>query len=139
VLAALMASALGCSSPEGPRVYSVTGSVTQGGQPVDGAVLAFIPADAGDSGAAAIGGQAQTGSDGKFEVTGSTNQGRDTLPGLPPGEYKVTVMKMEATAGAPAVDAPPKNLLPPEYAMVESTPVSATVTAEGPNTVDVPL
>ncbi len=140
VLAAVVAaSAFGCSGSDGPQVYPVTGSVTQGGQPVEGAVLAFFPAAADESGAAAIGGQAQTGPDGKFEVTGSANQGREALPGLPPGEYKVTVMKMETPAGAPAVDKPPKNLLPPEYAMVESTPVSTTVTAEGPNTVDVPL
>lgn len=137
-LAVAAACALGCSGSDGPAAYPVTGTVTQGGQPVEGAILAFIPANAGD-GAAAIGGQAQTGADGKFTVTGSANQGQTELPGLPAGEYKVTVMKMETPAGAPSLDKPPKNLLPPEYAMIESTPVSATVTADGPNTVDVPL
>jgi hypothetical protein len=139
VLAALVASLVGCSGSNGPEVYPVTGTVTQGGQPVEGAVLAFIPADEGAGGAAAIGGQAQTGPDGKFEATGSANQGQTTLPGLPLGSYKVTVMKMVTPPGEASFDRPPKNVLPPEYAMVESTPVSLTVTAEGPNTVDVSL
>lgn len=133
LVVAVLFAMVGCGGG-GPQAYPVTGKVTQKGQPVAGAVVAFVAVTSGEPG-----GQAETGADGTFAMQSTADQGRTTLPGLPAGEYKVTVMKMQAGAGEVSLANPPRNILPPEYAMVESTPVTATVTAEGPNEVTIPL
>lgn len=134
--ALLAAAALGCGGESpGPTTYPVTGVVTQNGQPVAGAVIQFTPT-AADSTASA---QAQTAADGTFTVEITFDKGRTTQPGLPAGDYKVTITKMQAPAGAPSLARPPKNSLPPKYAMVESTPLNATVKAEGENRFEYPL
>ncbi len=117
----------------------MTGVVKQDGTPVEGAVLAFIPVVAANAAGAAPGGQSQTGADGTFTVQSTFDQGKTTHEGLPAGEYKVTVVKMQAPAGGASFNNPPKNVLPAEYATAESTPVSATVSPAGPNQVDVSL
>lgn len=139
LLSIAVMAAPGCSGSAGPDTFPVTGAVTQGGKPVEGVVLAFIPVIAGDAAGPAQGGQAQTAADGTFAVQSSFDQGKTTQAGLPAGEYKVTLVKMEAPAGGASFNKPPKNALPSKYAAAESTPVSATVTAEGPNQVDVSL
>jgi hypothetical protein len=138
LMGCLIIGNVGCSGGSGaPETYPVTGVVTKGGQPVEGAVLAFVPIAA--DGKKPIGGQAQSGADGTFTAQTTFDAGRTMLAGLPAGEYKVTVTKMEMPAGEPSMARPPKNVLPAEYAMPESTPVSAKVTPEGPNRVDVAL
>jgi hypothetical protein len=139
LMGGLIVGNVGCSGGSGaPETYPVTGVVTQGGKPVEGAVLAFVPADA-EGTVKPIGGQAQSGADGTFNVQATFDAGRTMLDGLPAGDYKVTVTKMEMPAGEPSMARPPKNVLPAQYAMPESTPVSAKVTPEGPNRVDVAL
>lgn len=134
--ALLTVALLGCGGKTGgPTTYPVTGVVTQNGQPVAGAVVQFMPT-AADSTASA---QAQTADDGTFTVEVTFDMGKTTQPGLPAGDYKVTITKMEAPAGAPSLTRPPKNSLPPKYAMVESTPLSAAVKAEGENRFEFPL
>ena len=113
--------------------------VTQDGKPVEGAVVTFIPVGVADPTAKAPGGQGQTGADGAYHVHSSFDQGKTMQDGLPAGDYKVTVVKMEAPSGEASFDRPPKNILPAKYAAAESSPVSAKVTAEGPNRVDVSL
>ena len=136
--AALLLSAPGCgNSGAGPETFPVTGVVTLEGQPVGGATLQFV-ASADEAGAGA-GGQAQTAADGAFTVESTFDKGKTTQVGLPAGVYKVTVTKLEAPAGARSLDHPPKNTLPPKYAMAESTTLSATVTADGENKFDFPL
>jgi hypothetical protein len=139
LMGCLIVEAAGCSGGSGaPDVYPVTGVVTLGGKPVEGAVLAFVPA-AAEGAEKPIGGQAQSGADGTFTVQASFDAGRTMLEGLPAGEYKVTVIKMEMPAGEASMARPPKNVLPAEYATPESTPVTVKVTAEGPNEAPISL
>jgi hypothetical protein len=129
--------AVGCGAKsEGPETYPVTGVVTLKGAPVDGAVLQFTPTspDAGIAGA-----QAMTKPDGAFEVTINLDMGKTTKAGLPPGDYKVAITKLQAAPGQTGPNIPPKNVLPPEYATIESSPLTATVKADGENHLEFPL
>lgn len=82
-LGALVCS--GCGGETGPPTYSVTGNVTMGGSPVDGAVVTFLP-DQG--GTAAVG---TTDASGNYTLT--TRAAGD---GAEAGQYKVTVTKYES-------------------------------------------
>jgi hypothetical protein len=119
----------------------VTGVVTKGGAPVAGALVQFYPRSA-DFGplpedASATGGQATTSEDGSFSVDSTFDMGKTTAQGLPEGAYAVTVVKTEAATAS--LDSPPKNVLDPRYAAVDSTPVKVTITPEGENKVDVAM
>jgi hypothetical protein len=89
-------------------------------------------------GATAIGGQANTAADGRYEVEATFDKGKTTVRGLPAGAYKVTVVKMEMPAEA-SFSSPPKNVLDPRYASIESTPAKITVAPTGANTYDIAL
>lgn len=133
----LIPCAVGCGAkPEGPETYPVTGVVTLKGAPVDGAVLQFTPSspDAGIAGA-----QVMTKPDGTFEAKINLDMGKTTKTGLPPGDYKVAITKFQVAPGQSAPNIPPKNILPPEYATIESTPLTATVKAEGENRLEFSL
>jgi hypothetical protein len=133
----LMPCTFGCGAKsEGPETYPVTGVVTHKSAPVDGALLQFTPTspDAGIAGA-----QVMTKPDGTFEVTINLDMGKTTKTGLPPGDYKVAITKLQITPGQSAPNIPPKNILPPEYATIESTPLTATVKAEGENRLEFSL
>jgi hypothetical protein len=130
----------GCSTDSNlPPIYQVTGIVTLKGQPVEGAVVVFTPLPGADSAPLTRGGQAQTDADGKFSIESTFDQGITTQLGLPAGEYRVTVIKMQAPPGPPSLNRPPKNVLPAEFAAVESTPLSATIKADGPNDLKISL
>ena len=140
ILAASAVAINGCSDKSaGPQTYPVTGVVTQKGQPVEGAIVAFFAVAAADPSGRSAGGQAETGADGSFSIQSTFDQGKTTQEGLPPGDYKVTVIKLQNPGGAPSTTQPPKNVLPPNYATIETTPLSATVNADGSNKVDIPL
>ena len=79
---------LGCS---GDGMLPVEGTVTLDGKPLEGAAVSFVPAEGGRP------------------CTGQTDdQGHFTLAsyvagdGVPPGEYKVTVIKLDARRQAEA-------------------------------------
>jgi hypothetical protein len=132
-----MLLALGCGAkPEGPETYPVTGVVTLKGAPVDGAILQFTPMspDVGIAGA-----QSTSRSDGTFDVKISLENGKVTKDGLPSGDYKVAITKLQLTPGQTAPNIPPKNILPPQYATIESSPLTATVKADGENKLEFPL
>jgi hypothetical protein len=116
--------------------------VTLNGTPVDGALVQFHPVSADftplAAGATAIGGQANTAADGRYEVEATFDKGKTTVRGLPAGAYKVTVVKMEMSAEA-SFSSPPKNVLDPRYSSAETTPEKLTVTPDGPNTHDISL
>jgi hypothetical protein len=140
IVAAFILAVGGCGGDSGtPPVYEVTGVVTRNGQPVEGAVVMFISQSTGESSTPAPGGQAETGADGAFSVQSTFDQGKTMQTGLPAGTYKITVVKLQSPAGGPSITSPPKNILPPEYSAAESTPLSATIKAEGTNRVDVTL
>jgi len=127
----------GCGAKsEGPETYPVTGVVTLKGAPVDGAILQFTPTspEAGIAGA-----QVMTNPDGAFEVTIDLDRGKTTKTGLPPGDYKIAITKFQVAPGQSAPNIPPKNVLPPEYATIESSPLTATVKADSENRFEFPL
>ncbi len=128
-------------SATGPKTYPVSGTVTQGGKPVDGATILFVSTD------------------GKKSATGKTDaSGRYTLTttksgdGAVAGQYKVAITKFDAgqVAAADISDpnyAPPdpnkpapvaKNLLPEKYASPETSGLTATV-KESSNKIDFTL
>lgn len=133
----LMPYAIGCGAKSsGPETHPVSGLVTLKNAPVDGAILQFTSAspDAGVSGA-----QAMTRPDGTFEVQINLNMGKTTKTGLPLGDYKVAITKLQVTPGQTAPNIPPKNILPVQYATIETTPLTVTVKAEGENHFEFPL
>ena len=121
----------GCGSKDArvPRV-PVTGTVLHKGQPVADADVVF---DSGGSTPAAAG---KTDTTGRFQLTTF-----DTNDGAVPGEYTVTVRKVQVISKAPAaatddaVGPPPdeKWLLPVKYGRSETSGLTAKVEASGPN------
>jgi hypothetical protein len=144
-----LAFAVGCSGNKGGSFAQVSGVVTHNGNPVDGAKVTFYgttEVDGKTSNYAAL-----TDSQGKYVIAST---GKD--PGIPPGMYKVTVVKWEGGKGmSEAMDAGqyeamlsdgtgatkggPVNLLPKEYATVGSTKLSATLKAGENDKVDFAL
>jgi hypothetical protein len=128
--------AVGCSgaAEDQPEVFPVSGTVTHKGQPVEGAVVSFTTEGAAR---AATG---TTDAEGKFVL--STYGDGD---GAVPGPHKVTVVKVDPelqqregedanayTSRIMGKD-PGRSLLPAKYASPTHTPLTANVTAEGPN------
>ncbi|MCL2117659.1 MAG: carboxypeptidase-like regulatory domain-containing protein [Planctomycetaceae bacterium] len=123
----------GCGKKSDGNVF-ITGTVTQGGQPLEGARVIFIP----NSGTGESAG-GRTDENGKFVLTTST--GNDAS-GTKPGEYRVTVSKTKTewdgksyiTVAGEAGDEKVKDektvqLLPLQYGNFSSTPFKAEVTA----------
>ena len=150
----LLVALAGCAGPDFPETYKVTGTVTQGGKPVEGALVTFNPTDGQK---VAIG---STNADGEFKL--STFNPSD---GAQPGGYQVTVTKFSAppTGSAPPLApgviadgditesyAPPKanegagsksnkNLLPEKYASGATSGLIATVAENDNNNIDLEL
>lgn len=133
----LLAVAVGCGSGSSePVTYPVTGKVTIGGAPVTGADVSFVPqsADLGIGGATA-----HTGADGTFSVTVPFDLGKSSKEGLPAGDYRIFVIKLEQQSGPPSLSKPPKNTLHQKYASPDTSNLSATVKADGENFVELKL
>jgi hypothetical protein len=136
-LAVMLIMFVGCAEKTaGPDTYSVTGVVTQAGKPVNGAVVQFSPTstDLGSAGA-----QASTAADGKFELFLELEMGQAKKRGLPAGEYRVAITKLEIPDKFTTMMGAPKNLLPTKYGALETTPLTAIVKAEGENHFEFPL
>lgn len=125
----------GCGGSKGPATFAVTGVVTRSGQPVEGATVQFFPAAEG----MAAGGQAMTAADGAFEVESTFDAGKTMQKGLPAGEYRITVTKMEMPSGTPSFSRPPKNALPAAYGVPETSNLSVTVSPDGENRCELAL
>ncbi|MEI8381080.1 MAG: carboxypeptidase-like regulatory domain-containing protein [Planctomycetota bacterium] len=130
VLLATVIAALGCGGSGLPETVSVTGTVTYQGNPVTDAQVVLNSTD--PKGKPATG---ATDAQGKFTVqtyVSPTAQAKGAIP----GQYKVTVTKIEqskqsseemmkaASSGQPAM---PKNLLPKKYSVESSTDLTADV------------
>jgi len=133
---------IGCGKKEGSYA-TVSGVVTFNGNPVEGARIAFHSTVEVDGKQGTSFG-AQTDSSGKYVIAAI---GKD--PGIPPGLYKVTVVKWEGgkgPAGSADIDqgqldamasdtggaagkGGPVNLLPKEYGNPANTKLSATLEA----------
>ena len=130
----------GCSSDGKPQPVPVSGTVLYKGQPVPGAQVVFLSKGTSP---AAVG---NTDDGGNFSL--STYDEED---GAVPGDYSVTVVKMQGSAGAdpnapfdPVADmeaaarntAPPppaKSLLPTKYGAAATSGLQFTVAASGSN------
>lgn len=144
-VAFVLASIVGCGGGAGGKsdlkTFPVSGTVTQGGKPVEGAVVTFRGATRSASG--------RTDATGKYTL--STAKPGD---GAAAGDYKVSITKLEgaAAAGAEASEkeyvapkegdesgaasAGPKNLLPAKYANPDTSGLTATVKESGENKFD---
>jgi hypothetical protein len=149
-----LALAVGCQGGgDRPATHPVSGQVTLGGTPVEGAIVSFVPT--GEGGNAASG---TTDASGNYTL--STFASGD---GAVAGEYGVKVVKYEGqqqqaagsgseeetdASGYPASyggaapegqdEGPAANRLPPKYANPSTSGFTATVQA-GNNTFDFPL
>jgi len=127
---AVLVVALGCSKGGG-NLATVSGTVTHDGKPVDQAkVTLYSTVEAkGEKGGVY---SAQTDSSGKYLIA---TVGKEQ--GIPPGMYKVTVTKLEATKGGnlpPDFDAGQMeasgmaiNKLPKDYENAATTKLSVTL------------
>lgn len=143
----------GCSSENEIPTYPVTGTITQNGKPVSGAIVAFTPVAGGQSASGT------TDAEGVYALT--TWSSGD---GAVAGEYKVTLAKYDQkpppSVPEPAKDGDPdditdeypdgynemqaseiaaavsKNLLPAKYAQTATSKLIAEVTKEGENKFD---
>ena len=124
-----MVSALGCSSGSGSYA-TVSGVVTKNGVPVDGAKITFhstVQVEGQKTGVYSV----MTDSSGKYLLAAVGDS-----PGIPPGMYKVTIIKLNLK-GAPAdfdqgqLEAAglAKNILPTAYETLADTKLSVTLEA----------
>ena len=132
-----LVAVIGCGSgSSGPVTYPVAGKVTLGGAPVAGATVFFAPVS---SEAGATSAAAQTEPDGSFNVKIELEMGKSSKEGLPAGDYRISVIKLENQAGEPSLSKPPKNTLPEKYASPETSNLSASIKADGENVVELTL
>lgn len=142
VFAVVLGFLAGCggAGAELPATSPVSGIVSLGGKPVEGAVVRFYLEETTGSPATGV-----TNSDGKFKLTTfNTNDGAQL------GSHNVTVTKVSSgTSGTaePAIydpenedpsqfemqDTATENAIPTIYASPASTPLKQTVSEAGPN------
>jgi hypothetical protein len=113
-----------------PATVPVTGKVTLEGAPVAAAIVSLEPTS--DS-AGGIPAQATTNESGEFEVSTIFDQGRTTQIGMTPGNYALTVTKLEQIPAQAHITRAPKNLLPKRYESINSSELKAAISAEGDN------
>ncbi|QDV39143.1 hypothetical protein [Tautonia plasticadhaerens] len=115
----------GCSSGDRVATYPVAGRVVVGGEPAAGAFVVFHPV-AAPVAEGAGNPSAQVRRDGSFALTTF-----DEADGAPAGDYAVTVQWRKLIRnGADALPGP--DIVPPDYARPETTPLKAIV-VEGEN------
>lgn len=146
VFVAICICVCGCGGGAGDDEWSakrsetvpVTATVTMGGSPLAGASVAFLPALEEGRGASGLSGE-----DGKLTLT--TYKPGD---GVIPGEYRVTVTKVQQSS-VEVTDDPddpnygnedeeelneePQSLIPERYGVADDSGFSADVTESGPN------
>gem|GEM_PF-295705 len=134
----VVASGCGRAGPD-IEVEPVGGVVLFNGEPVEGATVSFTPDRKGRTGTAvpAVG---RTGPDGSFQLR-ALQSGRPVAAGTAVGQYIVTVTKQDTPAmtnpefaNNPPPVIPPamlevRDLLPPVYRQLTTTPLRAEVQA----------
>jgi len=122
MLVALLTTA--CSDePRRAPTFPVTGKIAYANKSLEHATIVFHAIGESDPNVPRP--HAKVEADGTFKLT--TYDGGD---GAPKGKYKVTIEQWLAT---PKSEAPPSNRLPPKFARVESSNITAEVAA-APNT-----
>jgi len=119
-----VAFASACSSKSGLDICPAEGTVNFDGQPVAGATVVFTPATASDESQKAA--QAETNESGEFAI--QSFDGKTYHPGVGPGEYIVTVTKLELPKD---MRGRPKHLLPKRYRSNATSTLKATVPPQG--------
>ena len=113
----------GCdNSVAGPATVAVTGTVSSGGTPLEGANVIFHPiVESGQT----LASQSVTDAQGRFEMSTHVGAGK-FKPGIVPGKYAVAITKLD-TASIATTLAPPKDLLPKKYAHPKTSGLVAEV------------
>jgi hypothetical protein len=114
-----------------PKTVNASGVVLYRNQPVVDAIIVCFPTTTGDKAVAA---SAYTDEDGQFSL-----QAFPPDKGAVPGDYQVTVVKVEQAPNAPtgpdAHDSPPppepKSLIPVKYGKAETTDLKLTIPDAG--------
>jgi len=119
---------IGCSDEApvvelGPPLHPVTGRLTVGGKPAEGATLKFLPTAPAATGRIPT---AVVGADGRFAASTRTND-----DGAPEGSYKLLVIWMEE----PPEGGFPRDRLRGKY-FDEAKPVAVVTVKAGPNSID---
>lgn len=118
----------GCGGSDLPDTAPASGVVTLNGKPVEGAMVTF-------SGTApkAHPASGTTDASGRFELSTYLTP-QVTAQGAVPGDYQVSITKMEkgkvakgATSADPKAYTPPKSLLPARYANPKKSGLTAAV------------
>ena len=112
----------GCSGDVGPRCFPVKGQVLYQNQPLVEAMLVFHPVTAPAQ--AFPQPIAHTDASGRFELTTLM-----TGDGAPLGEYAITIELREPRQVGEEIVRDGPNLLPPQYASPQSTPLRYKVIA----------
>jgi len=125
---------VGCGGPKGLNTQYVEGVVTLDGQPLEKAMVTFVPESPGTDTKTAVG---HTDSSGKYTLT---SDGGLPQKGALEGNYKVTISKVEITTQAEDRSStppggsrtPPKYstqtvITPQVYSTATTTPLKATV------------
>jgi hypothetical protein len=123
VLGTLLLSAIGCSKSQDPNrvpVFPTNGSVKLEGKSAKGAWIVLHPKGAGSRSteSSVIKPHGKVGSDGTFELTSYV-----TNDGAPAGEYTVTLELRKALKYPNGNAGPGPNLVPKEYARVDTSPL----------------
>lgn len=138
---------LGCTGAEGdssrPATFPVSGVITLGGSPVEGAQVAFNPED--PTGQGAFG---RTDAEGRYQLT-TFEAGDGAVPGkyivmvtkydVPPPEAEASEEEYVPPEAGGARPKAPKNELPTKYSQMHTSDLRAVVSAEGEKTFDFAL
>jgi hypothetical protein len=114
-----------------PDTVPFSGKVMLDGQPLEGAMLTFMPTPAGQKGTDLASGITSASGDYKLNI-GASNPKSGALPGT----YKVRISRMTTPDGKP-YDPKQKGAIPgreslkPEYSDAQKTTLSATIPAAG--------
>jgi hypothetical protein len=122
LVVAIGMAAVGCGSASGVACAPVHGQVLLAGKPLAEAMIVFHPLDAPPTGAPKP--LAYCDAEGRFALT--TMQTGD---GAPPGRYAVTVELRAARQIGEEMVRDGRNLLPPQYADPQRTPLKYDVAA----------
>jgi hypothetical protein len=132
----LLLGLIGCG--DGLKRVPVQGKITAKGQPLDNAVIQFLPTGSTKG----EGGIGRSDAEGNYSLVGS----RAGAKGVVPGEYKVRVTRLIARDGRPLdadakeADNPgSKQSVPEPYSSLEGTPLKYTVPETGGDiNIDIP-
>ncbi len=148
---------VGCSSETEIPTYPVTGTITQKGKPIEGAIVAFTPAAGGPAASGVTDAQGvyklttRSSGDGavagkylitiaKYDKKPPAKQphllAKETDPADITNEYPEGYNEMQAAEVAAAVS---KNLLPAKYSQTATSKLEAEVSKGGKNTFDFQL